>query len=86
MTRNAEAFSQIAERLKDVIFMTDDELMAVAVKYAATKFGNGQLTLLTADQKIQVARELHFKYNATNQQLRRMLKLDLKILQEIFPQ
>ena len=86
LTRNAEAFSQIAERLKDVIFMTDDELMAVAVKYAATKFGNGQLTLLTADQKIQVARELHFKYNATNQQLRRMLKLDMKILQEIFPQ
>ena len=85
LTRNAEAFSQIAERLHDAIFMTDDELMAVAFKYATNKFGNGQLTLLQADQKIQLARELHFKYNATNQQLRRMLKLDMKILQEMFP-
>ena len=85
LTRNAEAFSLIAQKLQDVIFMTDDELMAVAVKYASTNFCNGQLTLLQADQKVQIAKELHFKYNATNQQLRRMLKMDLKILQELFP-
>ena len=45
LTRNAEAFSEIASRLK----------------------------------------ELHFKYNASNQQIRRLLKLNLEILDELFP-
>lgn len=86
LTRNAEAFSQIASRLKDVIFLTDDELFAVAVQCAEAMFSESKLTLLRPEQKIQLAKELHFKYNASNQQLRRLLKLDLKILSELFPE
>lgn len=86
LTRNAEAFSQIAVRLKDVVFLTDDEVFSVAVKYAEAKFSESKLTLLRPEQKIQLAKELHFKYNASNQQLRRLLKLDLKILSELFPE
>ena len=85
LTRNAEAFSQIAERLKDTIFLTDDELYAVAVKYAERTFQNRQMGLLSPDQRIRVARELHFKYNASNQQIRRILKIDISILNELFP-
>lgn len=86
LTRNAEAFSQIAARLKDVIFLTDDELFSVAVKCAETMFSESRLTMLRPEQKIQLAKELHFKYNASNQQLRRLLKLDVKILSELFPE
>lgn len=86
LTRNSEAFSQIAERLKDSIFLTDDELYAVAVRYADKTYGNKQLALLSSDQKIQLSKELHFRYNASNQQIRRLVKLDMRILNELFPQ
>lgn len=86
LTRNAEAFSQIAQRLKDSVFLTDDEMYAAATMYAEKTYGNRQLTLLTSEQKIQMSKELHFKYNASNQQIRRLLKLDIGILNELFPQ
>ena len=86
LTRNAEAFSQVAQKLKDSVFLTDDEMYAVATMYAEKTFGSRQLSLLNPEQKIQMSKELHFKYNASNQQIRRLLKLDIGILNELFPQ
>lgn len=86
LTRNAEAFSQIAQRLKDAVFLTDEEMYAAATMYAEKTYGNRQLSLLNPEQKIQMSKELHFKYNASNQQIRRLLKLDIGILNELFPQ
>ena len=86
LTRNAEAFSQIAQRLKDSVFLTDEEMYATATMYAEKTYGNRQLSLLNPEQKIQLSKELHFKYNASNQQIRRLLKLDISILNELFPQ
>lgn len=85
LTRNAEAFSQIAQRLKDSVFLTDDELYAAATMYAEKYYGSRQLSLLNPEQKILMSKELHFKYNASNQQIRRLLKLDISILNELFP-
>ena len=84
LTRNAEAYSQIASRLKDTVFLTDDELFVVAAKCAETEFST-KLRLLTPDQKIRLARKLHYEYNASNGQLRRILNLDLAVINEIFP-
>ena len=84
LSRNAEAFSQIASRLKDTVFLTDDEMFVVAARCAAEMF-SAKLGLLTPDQRVQLARKLHFDYNATNQQLRRVLKLDISVLNEMFP-
>ena len=85
LTRNAEAFSQIASRLKDTIFLTDEELHAATVAYINNEYNIKQTTLLSPQQKIDTARHLHFKFNATNQQIRRILRLELKILEEMFP-
>lgn len=41
---------------------------------------------LSAQQKIDTARHMHFGYNASKQQLRRMLRMDLSILEELFPE
>ena len=84
LTRNSEAFSQIASRLKDSIFLTDDEIFMIAARYAEATYAQ-KLSILTPDQKLQLARKLHFEYNATNQQLRRILKLDITVLNELFP-
>jgi hypothetical protein len=86
LTKNVEQFSQIAQHLSDKIFLIDEELFALATKYAADNFDNARLMMLTPEQKIQVAKELHNKYNATNQQLRRTLRLELHVLQELFPE
>ena len=86
LTRNAEGMSLIAARLKDNIFLTDEELYAVAVRFADDKFGCKKLRSLTPEQRIETAKELHFKYNASNKQIRRILKLDPGILSELFPQ
>lgn len=85
LTRNSEAFSQIASRLKDSIFLTDEELYSVLCSYISKQYSVKTPTELTSQQKIDTARHLHFGYNATNQQLRRMLRMDLAILEEMFP-
>ena len=86
LTRNAEAFSQIASRLKDSVFLTDEELFAVMSSYINKEYSVKSAAMLNGEQKISVARHLHFGYNASNQQLRRLLRLDLAILEELFPQ
>ena len=85
LTRNAEAFSQIASRLKDSIFLTDEELYSVICSHISKEYSVKSPSQLSAQQKIDTARHMHFNYNATNQQLRRMLRMDLSILEELFP-
>ena len=86
LTRNAEAFSQIASRLKDTVFLTDEELFSVMSVYINKEYSIKSAAQLNGEQKISVARHLHFGYNASNQQLRRLLRLDPAILEELFPQ
>lgn len=85
LTRNAEAFSQIAARLKDSIFLTDEELYSALCSYISKEYSVKSPSELSVQQKIDTARHLHFNYNASNQQLRRMLRMDLSILEELFP-
>ena len=85
LTRNAEAFSQIASRLKDAVFLTDDELYSVICTYINKEYSVKTPSQLSAQQKIDTARHMHFNYNASNQQLRRMLRMELSILEELFP-
>lgn len=85
LTRNAEAFSQIASRLKDSIFLTDEELYSVICSHINKEYSVKSPSQLNAQQKIDTARQMHFNFNASNQQLRRMLRMDLSILEELFP-
>ena len=85
LTRNAEAFSQIAARLKDVIFLTDEELYSVICSHINKEYSVKTPAQLSAQQKIDTARHMHFGYNSSNQQLRRMLRMDMAILEEMFP-
>jgi REP element-mobilizing transposase RayT len=86
LTRNSEGMSLIAARLKDSIFLTDEELYTVAFKYGKEEFECRSLILLTPEQRIKIAKELYYKYNASHKQIRRILKLDQSIISELFPQ
>ena len=85
LTRNAEAFSQIASRLKDSIFLTDEELYSALCSHINKEYSIKTPSELSAQQKIDTARYMHFSCNASNQQLRRMLRMDIAILEELFP-
>ena len=85
LTKNVEAFAQIADRLQDSIFLTDDELFSVVCKISEDSYQTRKIALLAPEHKIAIAKELHFKYNATKQQIRRILKLDKTLLDELFP-
>ena len=85
LTRRAESYGQIAERIKDSVFLTDDEIFGVASAFVEKEFGVSKLALLSPEQKIRTAKELHFKYHASNQQLRRLLRLEIGVLEELFP-
>lgn len=85
LTRKAEVYSSIAARLKDCIFLTDDEMFLVASSFCKENFRISTLAQLSPEQRIATARELHFKYNATNQQIRRLLRLEMTLLNEMFP-
>lgn len=85
LTRNAETFSQIASRLKDAIFMTDEELYFALCSHINKEYSIKTPSELSAQQKIDTARYMHFSYNASNQQLRRMLRMNQTILEELFP-
>ena len=84
LSRNVEAFSQIASRLKDRVVLTDDEMFSVAARWAMEDY-SVKVRMLTAEQKIQLARRLHYDYNASNGQLRRIVGLELAVLDEMFP-
>lgn len=85
LTRNAEAFSEIAKRLDDKIFIPDNEIFSIVMNLCRKNFGHESLNMLSSQQRIETARVMRFKYNASVKQIKRILKLDDSILHELFP-
>ena len=85
LTRHYEAYSEEAKRLGDTIILTDEEIYPVAKMLAWRDFKVKQPSLLPANAKIAIARTLHADYNATPNQIRRVLSLPKEIVQQLFP-
>lgn len=85
ISRNFEAYSQIAKILNDQVILTDDELYAATRSICQKNYETVNPLLIPAKAKIDVARKIKHDYNATLGQIKRILKLDDKILSEIFP-
>lgn len=85
LSKSFEAYSEIAKRLSDRVFLTDNELYPAAVWESKKLFGRDKLNLLAPGEKIEMARIIHSKYNASNEQVRRLLNLDRAIVNELFP-
>ena len=85
VSRDIESYKEVAELLGDSVYYTDDELISALYKICRDDFKAEKPTLLTSDQKMQLARRLHFDYNADNKKIARLLKIDLYVLNELFP-
>jgi len=85
VSRRVESFSSIAREIGDTISYTDEELFVAAIHYIHKEYDKQNIQALTKTEKIEVAKKLHFEYNASNKQIGRILKLDLVVLNALFP-
>ena len=67
------------------MIVSDEEMYYVACYLSESSYNVKKLTLLTPCAKLDIAKTLHFDYNATNQQLRRILKLSQEEINTLFP-
>jgi REP element-mobilizing transposase RayT len=84
VSKNYEAYSEIAKRLGDDVFLTDDEMFAALSMLAKKKYGDGRVTLLPNASKIELAKTMRSDYNASEGQIQRMLRLDRGTVSELF--
>lgn len=85
ISRDIESYKEIAEVLGESIFYTDDELSAILYKKCQDDYGGLQATLLPHKDKLELARLLHFDYNADNDKVARLLKLSPSLVNSIYP-
>jgi len=84
VSKNYEAYSKIAKKLGDEVFLTDDEMFAALAILAKKKYGDGRVTLLPNNSKIELAKILRSDYNASDGQIQRMLRLDRALVSDLF--
>ena len=85
LSKNYEAYSQIASNLKDRIMLTDEEMYSAVCQLCSSRFNVSKPSLLNAEDRIEVARLMKKDYNANNPQIKRILKLTDYIINELFP-
>ena len=85
LSRSREAFSEVAKRLGDEVFLTDNELFETLCSRCYKQFGESRPSLLSPNDKITMAVMMKKEYHASNGQIRRMLKLSDQVVRELFP-
>jgi len=85
LTRNYEAYSEAAKRLGDTICLTDEEMYPAICALCEQQFHVNSPKLLPPEDKLELAKEMHNRYHASNGQIRRILKLEMNVIEELFP-
>jgi hypothetical protein len=84
ISRDVEGQRKIAAELGELVSYTDNELFAAIVSICRKDYGIGKPSALPSDDKLALARRMHFEYNATDKQIARILRLDRDILKAMF--
>lgn len=85
ISRNMEGMKSIAEEIGESLFYTDDDLYSAVCEICRNNYGVRHPGLLPAQAKLEVARTMHYEYNAGAKQIARILKADLSVIRNIFP-
>lgn len=85
LSKGVESYRDIAVMLGDAVFYTDEELFDIIKQYCHEKHGGQRASLLGWNEKMELARMLHFDYNADNAKIARLIKLPVETLNELFP-
>lgn len=85
ISKNMEGMKTVAEEIGESLYYTDDDLYSILVGIARDQYGAAKPSILPTQAKIELARKLHYEYNASSKQIARMLKIDLAILAGFLP-
>ena len=85
VSKNVEAYSEIAVELDDSEFLTDQELLARVLQIVREKYRVASTKELTGAQRFELARSLHYDYRSSNGQIRRLLGLNEYDINVLFP-
>lgn len=86
LAKNVESSKSISKEIGERITYNDYELYPVLMKTAGKMYETNDLVSLSANQKLELAKILHYDYNSSNKQICRMLKLSLTVVNDLFPQ
>jgi len=84
ISRNVEAYQSVATIIGEDYFMTDDDIYLVIRSLSNKLFDVNDPKLLPLEQKMQIAKRLHYDYHSGNNQIQRMLKIDIGLLNSMF--
>lgn len=85
LAKGVESYREVAALVGDTVYYTDDELFDVVKRICKENYGGQRPTLLGKNEKLELARKLHFDYNADNAKIVRMLNIAPSILDQLFP-
>lgn len=85
MTKKIEAYSDNAKRLGDQIVLTSEELYKAAEMLSNRDYNVKKPSQLPPQAKIEIAKKLHYDYNASIPRLQSILALPIGTLNELFP-
>ena len=80
-----ESMKTIAHEIGESVYYTDDDIYTVLLGICREQYNVGRSALIPAQAKVEVARKLHYEYNASIKQIARMLKIERSILESLFP-
>lgn len=84
LSKNVEAFKDIALELGEINLLTDEEIFYQA-GIIIKKLGASSKYELSPEQKLNLCKELRYKFNANNSQLRRSTGLSQYQIDILFP-
>lgn len=85
VAKNVESYKEIALSIGESQFFNDEDLFSIVISLCFKQFNVKSPSLLSPDQKTELARTLHFTYKAGNKQIARMLKLKNEFVDALFP-
>ena len=85
VSKNVEAYGELASELDDSEFLTDSELFTQVCKLLNSNYGNALVKDLSQAQKMDLARRLRSDYRSSNGQIRRVLGLSQYEVDSLFP-
>ena len=86
LTRKFEAYSEIADRLHETIFITDEEMYSAVCALCQKSYNVKHPGHLSAKDRVEMARRMRSEYNATNRQIKNILKLEKEVVDDLFPE
>ena len=84
ISKNIEIYRDIASLIGEQLYYSDDDLFSMICKISAERYKVNSPSQLSKNDKLELAKRMHYDYNAGNKQIARMLKIDLSILSSMF--